>query len=277
MGILNYSVKKILRDIPKEVLFEAFKVDADPATFNLTTLDFKIIQEIIRDTVIVDADIVGGTDIMIPLGGLTPERHTPYTTIYKIPDDFLADRNLVSVGRLLIIPTMEGNLGVAPGHITALGNSSYGMYQNPLMSVANRIGNSAQPNITLNNASLTNLGNNCVAINMHYTMLANVGMECTVSNDENLNNIQPRNWEAFSKLCILAAKAYVYVKLITPLNMGKLEGGEEIGIIKSIVESYESANEDYRVYLNEVWRKIAHMNDTNKYEAFIRSMIAPDL
>jgi hypothetical protein len=76
---------------------------------------------------------------------------------------------------------------------------------------------------------------------------------------------------------VWAVKAYLYNKLIVPINSGYLSGGQELGMFKSVLEGYSDAEENYQTYLKEIWGQVAFMNDTSRYSYFISSMLAPDL
>ena len=76
---------------------------------------------------------------------------------------------------------------------------------------------------------------------------------------------------------MLATKAYLYNKLIIPINSGYLSGGQDLGVFKSLLEDFNTAEEEYQIYLREIWSPVAYMNDTTRHNRFISSMLAPDL
>lgn len=145
------------------------------------------------------------------------------------------------------------------------------------MSVANRIGDAASISGIIHNAHLEIVGYNSILVYAHFRVLAYLGIRVVLENENNLNNIQPRSYKDFATLCTLAVMAYIYNKLIIPLNSGYLSGGQELGVFKSIVEGYSSSDEDYETFLKEVWTPVAFMNDTTRYNRLLSSMIAPDL
>jgi hypothetical protein len=147
----------------------------------------------------------------------------------------------------------------------------------PLTNVANRVANSVAPTGILSNAHIEIIGYNTVVIYAHYRVLTNFGLRVLLENDSNLNNIQPRNYKTISKLCILATKAYIYNKLIIHVNSGYLVSGQELGIFKSLVESYSDANQDYETFITEELRAVLFMNDTTRMNRFLGSMVTPDL
>ena len=277
MSALLYAVNEIRSQIPNEILHSGLLIDEPEITANLTSLDDKLITKVLRKRVMMDANIVGGMELVVPLNNITPLHYEDFYTVYRVDKSLTMNREMVSA---LGLSSMPVNVGFGSGIGYGAHNQSstaYGNQFNPVMSVANRIGDAAAPSGVMHNAHLELVGPNTVLINMHYRMLSQLGIRCIVENESNLNNIQPRSWKDFSFLCVLATKAYLYNKLIIPINSGYLAGGQDLGVFKSILESYESAEEDYRTYLKEVWASVAYMNDTSRYSRLLGSMISPDL
>lgn len=148
---------------------------------------------------------------------------------------------------------------------------------NPVMGVADRIGNAAASTGVLSNAHLEIVAYNTILVYAHYRTLANFGVRVVVENDSNLNNLQPRSYKNFSRLCVLGVKAYLYNKLIIAINSGYLSGGQELGMFKSILENYASAEEEYATYLREVWASVAFMNDNTRHSRYLMGMLNPSL
>ncbi len=276
MNAIMYAVNEIKNQIPYEILSAGFMVDELPELANTTTLEDKITRKLLRKRVMLDANIVGGTELIVPIGNVVPAQVTDYYTVFPIPPEYTNNREIVSVLGLVHMPYMTG-----------LGNGSFGSYPgmaqgtvgnfNPLLSVADRIGSSAAPSGVITNAHTELVSYNTILIYAYYALLGRYGVRVIVENDSNLNNIQPRSYKSFSMLCVLACKAYIYNKLIIHINSGYLASGQDLGIFKSIIESYDSAEEEYRTYIQEVWGKVAHMNDTTRYYRYLGSMIQPDL
>lgn len=278
MSALLYAVNEIRAQIPNELLQAGMLIDEPETTAYLTSLDDKLITKVLRKRVLVDANIVGGMELIVPLVGLSPLHFEDFYTVYRIDKDLTMNREIVSA---LGLSSMPVNYGLGHGQMGygahQQQNSTYGNTFNPLMSVANRIGDAAAPSGAMHNAHLELVGPNTVLVNMHYRLLSHMGIRCIVENESNLNNIQPRSWKDFSLMCVLATKAYLYNKLIVPINSGYLSGGQELGMFKNILENYSDSEEDYRTYIHEVWARVAYMNDTSRYNRLLGSMLSPDL
>ena len=92
---------------------------------------------------------------------------------------------------------------------------------------------------------------------------------------ENLNNISPRSWEAFAKLCVLAVKAFIYNELLIEIDQAYLQGGQELGAFKNYVDGLSDANDMYLTHLKEVWMVTAVMNDVHAHTRIIKLMVNP--
>lgn len=275
MNALIYSINEITHQIPHELLQAAFTIDDSPETVNLNTVDDKILRKLIRKRVLIDMNITGGIETIIPLNNIQPSFYEYFYTIYQIPPELTMNKEIVSALNIMLMPGSgvfgQGNLGG-----NSFGNIGY-MNENPVMNVANRIGSAASPSGVLSNAHLEIVGYNTILIYANFRVLTNFGLRVLLENDSNLNNIQPRSYKDVSMACVLACKAYIYNKLIIPVNSGYLASGQDLGMFKSILESYSEAEADYNTFLRERLGAVLFMNDTTRHNRFISSLISPAL
>ncbi len=284
MNALIYAINEVKNIIPMELLVAGMTFDEQPNTVNLSTLDDKILRKVIKKRVMVDANVVGGTEMIVPLINLPPSYFEDYYTVYNIPPELVMNREIISALSITHLP-MNGFYNQMSGTLstpaTGGGGNWYGVYPGvnggALMNVGDRIGSSAAPTGILTNANIDLVAYNTILVYAHYRTLASFGVRVVVENDNNMNNLQPRSYKSFGMLCSLAVKAYLYHKLIIPINSGYLSGGQELGMFKSMLENYSSSEEDYETYLKEVWGKVAYMNDTTRFNRYLNSMFAPDL
>ena len=280
MNALLYAVGRIKYQIPAELLHYGLTYGEDTQLFHMSSMDEKIMMKIMRPIVLIDANIVGGVEHTIALDGISPAFTEPFYTVYAVPPDKVMGKEILSVQSVCYLPStgftgMDAQFGLAGGLYThSLTNASSGM---SVMNVASRIGNAASGTGMNFNAAVELVARNTVAIHAHIRTLASYALRLTLENDTNLNNIQPKSYGALGDLAVLAAKQYIYNKLIVPVNSGYLSGGQELGIFKSVLESYSEAYEQYRIFLETKWKPVAYMNDVKWHHDFIGSMIAPDL
>lgn len=280
MTPIDFCINEIKNQVPVELLYAGMTFDEPPEIVNLSTLEDKILNKVFKKRVLLAANVIGGIEMLIPLASIPPSMYEYSYTVYPISPDLIMDKEIMSVHGLSYMPG-NGFMGLTGG-FAGVGNmfspntpDYYSM--NPVMNVANRIGSAAGMSGVLTNAHTELVSYNTVAVYANYRTLANFGLRVVLENDNNLANIQPRSYIPLSILTVHAVKAYIYNKLIIPVNSGYLSGGQDLGIFKSILESYSDSEENYRTYLNEVWGAIAYMNDTTRYNALLQSMCQPDL
>lgn len=280
MNAIMYAINEIKYSIPYEVLCAGMTIEEDQKILNLSTLEDKILNKVIKRRVLLAANVVGGIETIIPVGQIYPTFTEPMYTVYHIPPEMTMDKEIMSALSLSYLPT-AGFMGVSGGfggpNATYNPNTPGHANNTATMNVASRISSSFNASGILSSAHLEIVARNTIAVYAHYQSLANYGIRVVLQNDDNLNNIQPRSYPALSKLVVLATKAYLYNKLIIPINSGYLSGGQDLGMFKSILESYADAEEQYGIYLKEIWGQVAFMNDTTRYNNFLSSMLAPDL
>lgn len=275
MNAIIYAVNEINRSIPHELINVGMLFDEQEITANLTSLDDKLVTKVIRSRVLLDANIIGGVETIIPLRNIAPNFAERFFTVYRIPDELTMNRQIVSALSLSYLP-----VNASPGQLGAFyGNNGFMNLNsnNPLNAVANRVGNSASSTGVMSNAHLELVAYNTILVYANYRAITNFGVRVVLENDNNMSNIQPRSFKNFGMLCVLAAKAYLYNKLIIPINSGMLAGGQDLGMFKSMLENYSSAEEEYRVFLKEIWGAVAFMNDTTRYNRYLGSMLSPGL
>lgn len=276
MNAIMYAINEVSNQIPHELLHAGLTIDETPETINMTSLDDKILRKILKKRILLDANIIGGIETIIPLNNIQPSYTEYFYTIYNIPPELTMNKEIISV---LGISYMPGNgfLGGTGGYNSNPTSMIDGGQFNAITNVANRIGNAASMNGILNNAHIEIVSYNTILVYANYRTIANYGLRVLLENDSNLNNIQPRSYKNFSFLVVLGVKAYLYNKLIIPINSGYLASGQDLGMFKSILESYSDAEEQYRTYLREVWAPTAYMNDVIRYNRYLSSMISPNI
>lgn len=280
MNALMYAMNEVRNQIPYEVLYAAMTYGDDMQLINLSSLDDKVMNKVIRPRVMLAANVVGGIEHVIPLSGIRPTFSEQFYTVYQVPPDLIMDKQIVSVLSLSHMPLSSYAQinGIAGGlSPTVYGSGNNRFSQSAVVNVSNRISNAVNPVVTMSTAHLELVSRNTIAVYAHFQSLGQFGVRVVLENDEQMNNIQPRSYGSFATLCVLATKAYIYNKLIVAMNSGYLSGGQELGTFKMIIDGYSEAQEQYQLYLNNVWTATAFMNDHRAFHDHLSSMFAPDL
>lgn len=258
--------------IPIELLRIAFKDNLQNWRKAPVSLDEQILLKIIRPRVLIDANLVGGQTVVVSLESLSPKHIDTYTVIYEIPAELVMYRDIMSVLSIGYLPMSSayGSMGAGQGTVNPTS-------MNDVMSAAQRMGDSLSNIPNVSNATVELIGYNTVLVRDQQRVTNSYQLRCVIANDDNMNNISQRSYLSFGKLCELAVKSYIYNKLIVAIDDAYLSGGQELGSIKTIIESYSDSEQMYNDYLNEVWRPTAFMNSTIDYSRFIKLQISPGL
>lgn len=271
MNILNKALDHIKFSIPIEILKLTFNDNTTNSWKSAPiSLDQQILNKVIRPRVLIDADLVGGQTIIVSLEGLTPKYVDTYTIIYEVPEDRLMYRSLISVLSIGYLPFSSSYNAMGAGMGTVNPNS-----MSDVLSAGQRMGDSMSNIPPISNSSVELIGANTILVRDQLRVTNAYQLRCVVGNDENLNNISPRSYLAFAQLCELAVKAYIYNTQLIPLDQGFLQGGQNLGSVKSYIDELRDSNEMYMQHLKEVWTKTAKMNDMMEYTRFIKLQICP--
>jgi hypothetical protein len=263
---IDRAVFEIKFAIPREILTEVFK----PLTFTWSpasiSIDEQIINKIIRPKVFIDANIVGGTEVVIPTQGLPRQQSDEYTTVFHVPKN-------VTQGRSILAPLSISYMDSAtlsaynqtsiydPCSITAVGQYAEALF------------NSANTVVMPSTARVELVAENTIMVRDTLRVQAVGFLRCILAYDQNMSQIKVGSILDFTELAVLGAKAYIYNEYRVRLDEGRVKGGFELGVFREIVEGYSDAREQYNEYLREIWRRVAHMNDRESYERLIRMQI----
>ena len=259
MNALTYAVNQIKFSIPMDILNIAF---AEYNSYNnkMISLDEKIMTAVLRPRVMTDANLVGGIHTLIDLNKCA--------ITYLNNREFIADvpKALTSGKSIITALSLVSNVVYSQA-------TSYNEMQAPLSAATNMMNNLGTENV-VQTARLEMIGDNTVLIQDPTIHLVNSTLRCVVENMSNMENINPRSFPAFAKLCILATKAFIYNTTIIKLDKGYIYSGHELGIIKDLIEGYSDSEEMYLEHLTTTWGKVSFMNNSDSMDRYVKSMIA---
>ncbi len=263
---MSNPIQKALMDvqfkIPPQILQAAFvtrEFGHRPLPVNIETL---IRDRVIYARVMVDCNLVGGTQLVIPLSTVKPEYIDLNTMVYRIPKSLTQGRTIT---RLLSLSS-----GVGTGYNSAMTRNPYGF--SAVVDAADAVVASHAPIPLVSTANLRLIGENTVLVTEQVSLPSNVQLTCYVEYDEEFSQLRPTAYPKFSRLVELAVKAYIYNELAIPMGQAQLVGGMELGRFREIIDSYADANELYETYLQETWRRVALLNDAGSRERHLRML-----
>jgi hypothetical protein len=222
--------------------------------------------------VLQDCDLVGGTQVIIPLAGLPQESPDSITTIIRIPKALTQGRSIMSVLHVSYLNSAQvGGLGGYSGLYAGNGNSykestELNTLMTGMMTAVDKIPITSTATVQL-------IAENVIMLKDGMHLNDGCFLRCIIANDENLANIHPRSYPAFSKLVEYAIKSYIYNSLVINVDMAELQGGYQLGAFKAILDTYSDAEQNYQDYLRDKWTKVALMNDQLSYRRLIKMTV----
>ena len=270
MSAIAKALDEIKFRIPRQILDIVFMDDITGWRRSPMSLDELMMLKVIRPRVLYDCNLVGGQMANISLENLQPVFSDNYTFVYSIPKDRTQNRSILSALSVSYMPyaSMYGAAGInyaAPG---GLGGS---IVSTTAQRVADAV--SAVPPVSVGYVDL--IGENTIMFRDTFRVTQAYFLRCILANEENLANINPRSYPAFSKLCELAIKSYIYNTMLIKIDQAYLQGGQELGAFKTYVENLADADQMYQDYLREVWQAVSFANDIHSYDRMIKLMINP--
>lgn len=263
MNPISKAVDHVKFTIPRPILETVFIQRTQALRQLPASIDQHIIDQVIRPRVMVDLNLVGGTEMFVPLQGIAPNRVNQYTSVYRIPKDRTQGRSIVSVLNVTFSdPTATSNYGTATGCMST-----------ELLTTGQAMIDAMGTVPITSTAQVQLIAENTVMVRDTILLPANIYLRCLIANDENLSHLQIRSYRAFYQLVEYAVKSYIYNEYIIPMDIGELYGGHNLGRFKDIVDSYADAEELYQTHLRDVMGKVMLMNDNESYSRLLRMMI----
>lgn len=257
MNPIERAIAEAKWQIPMEILNRAFAPKAIFGRATALNIDSVIRSKVIDARVKVDCDLVGGTQLDIPLRNIHPEQvplpsGTPYSwsLVYHIPMTLTQNRQISRVLWIAnTISPISGTYTYASYNGSALGNAAMGVMQ------------SQAPIPSMSTARVDIIAPNTVMVSDTNQWPYDATMRCFVENDPDFTLLPAGAIRPFCKLCILAIKAYIYNALIIQMNTAEITMGQELGRFKEVVDGYADSNQLYDEYLAGTWAEVAIFSD----------------
>lgn len=275
MNPISKAVSEIKWRIPKAILEKVF-IDGSryyrPTIAN--SLEAQIENLVIRPRVLVDCNLIGGQEVLIPLEGLPFDRPYQYTTVIFVPKERTQGRRINSVRNVTffnaasiggIYGGLSGLASNVPG-LNAADNTAMVSVTASLMASFDKIPQTSTSRVSL-------IAENTILINDGLMIPSNSFLRAIVETDENLSTLPLRAYRYFSTLVEYAVKAYIYNEMVINMDKGEIFFGQELGAFKDIVSSYADANQNYQDYLREKMESTLLMSDEASYSRFIKMIV----
>jgi len=242
---MQYLIGNIISYIPKEILELAFQPQLTLNQLN-NSLEWKIQEEVIRNRVLKDCDMVAGIETTIDITSCRAD-WVNMGMVYHIGLGPTAGRTITSV--LSVGYSYNAMAGGQPGIASAL--------TEPLQT---------------SDARIQLVGHNVVYVE-GYIGVRLTNMKVVLQNDENFNNVNTRNLRLLADMCLNACKAIIFNKFNVSLGSAIVLRGVDMPKIQSIVDGYSDAEEKYKELLDTKWYKANMFGDRVTLNRMIRRMV----
>lgn len=259
---ITYAINRIKFAIPRAILEKTFIPAGRYRYRESRSIDSFIREHVIEARVCTDVDLLGSTFIQIPVktGWISNQGNGEY--LIRVPLS-------ATQGRVI---TRVTSVEIGNGNTIGLANNLAGN-TNAMLNSAKKVLDSVLPTPITGTPHIELLDNNVIYVTDLILSGFNLYVNAYLASDENFNNLPKPAWMHFAKLCELACKAYIWTELSIQIDQAELDGGQELGAFKDVVDDYRDAHEMYEEYFNERWRKVAIMADPKSKERHLRSLV----
>jgi hypothetical protein len=244
---MSYVISHICENIPPQLLTAAF----EPTKYN-TTIEQRIISQIIEGPILLDTNLVGGKRRDIFLNSnweLDLDVAEQYNLVgtgvqgsyYLIPPEAREFRNISSVIGIVnsLVSSMPGS------SINYNGTGSFGNTASGMMSQMINTRTFGQYPIT---PQVTLEGTNIIRMYPRQ-MINGAAVSVMLEFDSEFLNMNQSGIKALRELCLCATQRYIANKLRIPVDQTEVVAGMEIGVIKDIINEYLQKAENYDALL----------------------------
>jgi len=259
-------VTKALTDIrykiPREILESAFVTRTFGMFPRPVSLDTQIREQVIDARVLVDMNLIGGHEVEVPLVGVGYEMIDAQSFVMRIPKTLTQNR---TISRVVSLGVGTNNYAAS----TINGQLGYGQYLGAAAQVV--ASQSAIPMVST--AYVRLIEENTILVTDMIYPTQQLYLRCYLNYDDNLEQLKSTSVHNFVRLCELAVKSYIYNHLTVSLGQGQLSGGQELGRIREIIDSYADAEEMYTEYLRDVMRTVTILDDQRSRERHLKLLM----
>lgn len=269
MNPITYALNMLRMHIPYDILHHVFITADNHKDHYPIALDARIRDKVIDSRVRVDCNLMGGTETFLSLQQSQIEQIDPFTAVVTFPKHLTQGRTITRVFAV-------GYMGGAFGNASAIAGGTFGgnFNQGSLPMSVGMAALDAQSSIPMTTTAMCNLiGENTIMVKDSMVISNMMSLHCWLEMDANMNHLQPPSYPKFAQLVLYAVQAYIYTKMMIPMNRAYIEGGRELSSFNEIVSSYAEANELYRTYLAETWAVTSLLNDPVSKSQYLRSLV----
>ena len=281
MTPIQFALAEIRDTIPDELLTMAFSPKVRyrtlrNKTFSTNTVEQQIVDLVINGRVRRYVDSQGAQEVDVPLAGLHIEHIGTNAWTCHIPKTRTKGRRITNaISVHIAYANAIGNLG----HIGVSGVSTYTNVggdcgKSDTTRMIERIVQANKPMQTTWTADVYLIDENTIFCEDRIVS-GNLSLKCMIASDDEFSFIHGAYVQDFAELCLLATKAYIAKNLRITADKAYLESGMELGTIREYIDSYTDAEEQFKDFVKERWRKIQRLTDKPRRIRYLDMITAP--
>ena len=263
MNAIEGSLRYIKARVNKRILEDAFLDEDDRRLRGTSDVNSAIVEKVIREFVIPDLSRIGGKTADIELVGLQYDYLDQWTRSYYIPPERREGRNIVKY-QYVARSVYAGSTTVVPNYFTQVGR------RQGISLAAEKMLNANLPVNQTMTADIEQIGPNTFSVRDFDLLHISPILKCKLELSPNLEEIGTAYHSELNILIYEAARRYIYNELNIDMDMGKLEGGRELGAYSEAVRDMSDAAVAYDEELKK-WYKYLILTDKRSAQAHYRS------
>lgn len=206
MNPIKKAIEEVKYRIPRQLLERVFINGSGSWRVGpKSNLDDQILTLVVRPRVMVDCNLIGGVQEVIPLDGLPQDKPESWLTVIHIPKSLTDGRSINSV--LDVVLTNQAysagyaNMGNAGTGAMSINAMNFSQTDGSAMASALASGVAALDKIPMvSTARVSLIAENTIMIRDNVLLPPSAALRCVLANDENLSNLQLRSYRYFLSL-----------------------------------------------------------------------------
>lgn len=259
MNAIDYALNYVRREIPEEILKEAFRpirTSTSRNRFNsFSSIDHQIRDKVIDGVVNVDCNLIGGSTVKIDLDTADVEDLGNNQYLIRLDDSELGGNELTHPIRIHMIT------GAQYDRIGPIPNQGMGA-ADLIMRAAGQIFKNLRGIASVSASNIQMVSKNTLLVNDSnldsWGKMILVGM---CSNNTDMSNLEPSSYRQYGEMVSLATKAHIYNTLNIKIGSDMMKGGTRIGQFAEVVRGWADARQMYKEYFEETWMRTSFNND----------------
>lgn len=238
MDLITQGLSKIHRSIPRQILDVRYNIIKD----GFSNVNSNIEDIVIRGEVFTDLNLMSCNQLVVKISDLVYKGRYGDRDIYDVPSELTNGLSIIEV------------IGViADGH------------SNILM---------VEGDVTIPSTIRTYLVNrHTISIDSEFSTESDGYIELMLAYDDRLKDINPISYPELFKAFILATKADIYNELSIDLDIGGLYYGYNIDALKSRVDEWSDAREQYEEHMELTVGRILFMSSDEMMSDWVTGML----